>query len=447
VKIIQPSKEGTIIAFTVQYVLDNLEVLKKNDIPVYRGVNTPDGMIKPQRVDPSVAATLPASDLDRRLFLIDGDWHQRLFSQHDTFDAVLEPIRRKSAEEKATAVRELKAVMGSIRHSKDDTMTKAQLIMDTVQQTLQYNKAGLRGRPDEVTVHEKSIAKDTESIVEAVLEQVEKPEIIRGLFSTFQSMSNGQTINHQLRVFTSFSGFLKYYNRQHASRFVADLRQIFPHVYRDYYRKMLPKVLESKLTSDNLLEFPSINAFDGREYALGAFLHDIGKMGNIDYFESAAKFDATQIQEHVFLSAGLILMNYGNNHDVARLMAGDHHNALGKPNGYGLSRRERETGVHKLVEPEKVLASKSMDFISGLALGFLPTEMLAVVDIYDAMTDPSREYKKPMTPTEAVIFLEDTMVAEGKLDPVLVDLYIDFLRTQAIDVPADRGFQFKFDRL
>ncbi len=442
-QIIQPSKDGTIIAFTVQYVLDNLEILRKHDIPVYRGVNTPEGAIKPQRIDPSVAKTLPAGAADRRLFLIDSEWQKKLFLQQDAFDQLLEPIRRKSAEEKATAVRELKAVMGSIRHSKDDTMTKAHLIMDTVQQTLQYNKAALRGKPEEVTAHEKSIAKDTEAIVEAVLEQVEKPEIIRGLFATFQSMSNGQTINHQLRVFTSFSGFLKYYNRQHASRFVADLRQVFPEVYRDHYRKLLPKVLESKFTSDNLLEFPSINSFDGREYALGAFLHDIGKMGNIDYFESASKFDATQIQEHVFLSAGLILMNYGNTHDVARLMAGDHHNALGKANGYGLTRREREVGVRKLLEPEKVLASKSLDFVSGLALGFLPTEMLAVTDVYDAMIDPSREYKKPMTSTEAVIFLEDTMVAEGKLDPVLVDLYIDFLRSQGIEVPRERGFQFK----
>ncbi len=48
-----------------------------------------------------------------------------------------------------------------------------------------------------------------------------------------------------------------------------------------------------------------------------------------------------------------------------------------------------------------------------------------------------------MTPAQAVVFLEDTMAAAGKLDPVLVDLYVDFLRTQNVVVPEDRGFEFK----
>jgi hypothetical protein len=35
------------------------------------------------------------------------------------------------------------------------------------------------------------------------------------------------------------------------------------------------------------------------------------------------------------------------------------------------------------------------------------------------------------------------MAAAGKLDPVLVDLYIDFLRSQGVTVPEDRGFDHK----
>ena len=46
---------------------------------------------------------------------------------------------------------------------------------------------------------------------------------------------------------------------------------------------------------------------------------------------------------------------------------------------------------------------------------------------------------------EAAAFLEDTMAASGKLDPVLVDLYIDFLRTQGVEVPASRGFRQKLN--
>jgi hypothetical protein len=35
------------------------------------------------------------------------------------------------------------------------------------------------------------------------------------------------------------------------------------------------------------------------------------------------------------------------------------------------------------------------------------------------------------------------MVAAGKLDPLLVDLYVDDLRLRGVEVPADRGYEFK----
>jgi hypothetical protein len=125
------------------------------------------------------------------------------------------------------------------------------------------------------------------------------------------------------------------------------------------------------------------------------------------------------------------------------MMAGDHHNALGQAGGYGITRFERERGMRTPLETIRVLSSDPRGFVSGEALGWLPVEMLAVADVYDAMTDNSRSYKKAMTSSEAVVFLEDTMACAGKLDPVLVDLYIDFLRTQGVALPEDRGFDHK----
>jgi len=93
-----------------------------------------------------------------------------------------------------------------------------------------------------------------------------------------------------------------------------------------------------------------------KEWALGAFLHDIGKIANLDYFESASAYDAEQIRQHVFLGAGLILMNYGTEHEEARLMAAAHHNALFRTGGYGVIRLEREKGLRKLAPVERCIS-------------------------------------------------------------------------------------------
>ena len=79
-----------------------------------------------------------------------------------------------------------------------------------------------------------------------------------------------------------------------------------------------------------------------------------------------------------------------------------------------------------------------------MALGFLPVEMLAVIDIYDAMTDNSRTYKKGMNPAQAIQFMADKPLAEGKIDPVIFDIFIDFLKQSGIDLPDNIGIQHKF---
>jgi response regulator RpfG family c-di-GMP phosphodiesterase len=251
-------------------------------------------------------------------------------------------------------------------------------------------------------------------------------------------------------VFATFSGFIKHYNHEHQGGLVPNLRRVFPRKYLPQYRELVPALApglmpaDTLLTSDNLLQLSKFKPEDMKELALGAFLHDIGKMGNLDYFESDSSYDPVQIRQHVYLSAGLILMNYGNEHNLARMLAGDHHNAMNHTDGYGVTRMEREKGHRKTAELERALSSTAEGFISGQSLGYLPVEMLAVADVYDAMTDSSRTYKKAMTPAEAVVFLEEKMAAQRKLDPVLVDLFVDYLRANGIDVPDDRGFQHKF---
>ena len=49
---------------------------------------------------------------------------------------------------------------------------------------------------------------------------------------------------------------------------------------------------------------------------------------------------------------------------------------------------------------------------------------MTILDIYDALTADDRPYKPPFPADEAFIILRD-MAKEGKLDPTLVDQFIE----------------------
>jgi len=436
-----------LVPVTGRYLLDHIESLTQGQVPVYQVLKNSEGALRADPVDPASARSLPPPDRDKKLYLIDKDWQQKLFSGGDTFAEELEPLLEESAEDRTKAVTDLRVKLAELKAQDAEPMVRAQAIMDTVSRAFLLNKASLKPKAAEVTVHEKTLARESESIVATALEMAEDPALVSGLFEAFQGLSNGQTVNHVTRVFASYTGFLRYYNHQHSQRLVATVRRSFEAVYAPAYRSLLPGLTPSQFTSDQILQLPAFEPLELKEYALGAFLHDIGKMGNIDYFESDAGWDPKQIQQHVYLGAGLVLMNYGNDHDGARLLTGDHHNALGRDSGYGVTRFERQRSSRPVAPTVRVLSGQSRPFVSGEALGWLPIEMLAVADVYDAMTDTSRTYKKGMSSSEAVVFLEETMAAQGKLDPLLVDLYIDYLRDQGVEVPAGRGFAAKVKSL
>ena len=341
---IQPTNigKGNLLPVTGRYLLEHLDVLKQYEIPVYRVLKGPQGEFRKQPWDVGLVATLSDQERVKKDYLIDKDWEIKLFSSLDTFDAQLEPILELTPQERSEAVHALKNVLAELKTKEVEPMAKVQVIMDAVPRAFLFNKASLKLKPQDVTIYDKALAKDTEAIVSTVLEMSSQPSLVSDLFSAFQDLSNGQTLNHVFRVHSAYNGFLHYYNDLHQHRLPQTLRKIFPNTYLESYRRLLPKVEAHWMISDNLLQLSSFGILQMKEFSLGAFLHDIGKMGNLDYFESDAPYDAQQIRQHVFLSAGLILMNYGNGHSTARLLAGDHHNALGHPGGYGLTRLESE---------------------------------------------------------------------------------------------------------
>lgn len=439
--------KGNTVRITYSFVQTYKKEFSLGLIPVYRVIKQDNNKFEAERVTPEVLLILQENALNEGNYIVSKNWRDGLNNTEiDPFDVKLQAYGALPAAERTKEITNIRKKIEEMKKTDVHPMAKAKAIMDAIDESFVINKASLKLNKAEVTVQERMVASETQAVVSAALGMVEEVEMSVMLFEAFKSLSNGQTLNHIGRVFGTMASFMHYYNTLHQKRIAQSIRLIFDDMYLDSYRVILPKLENHLFVSDNLVPLPRIDPPSMKEYALGAFLHDMGKIANLDYFESNAEYNSKEIRQHVFLSSGLILMNYGVEHEKARLMAGDHHNALFHKDGYGVTRLEREKGMRKLDEVQRCIGIDADDFMSGRSLGFLPTEMLAIADIYDAMTDSSRVYKKTMNPTEALVFMNEKPLAKGMIDPILFDIFVDFIRTVNPEIPETMGLMRKISR-
>lgn len=439
---------GNTVAVTGLFLLERQADLQRSGVRFYRVRPKAAGKLGVEACDFAALARLPDEEKRRKQFILGKDWESQVL-EHDPeslFPKLLEEYIAVGPQQRAAEVTGIRSTLEELRKTNAAPFAKVEAIMSAVERTFVINKASLQLDKASITLAERTIAGETQSVVNSALAMIEESKLGMHLVEAFKSLSNGQTVNHVQRVFSNFCSFLYYYNQRQNQRVSQNIRLVFQHEYLEAYRRILPELKPHLYVSDNLIQLPRLEPPELKRFALGAFLHDIGKVANLDYFESNAGYDPQEIRQHVFVSAGLILMNYGSDHEDARLMAGDHHNALFHKDGYSVTRWERERGVRKLAETVRCVSASADEYSGGLAKGYLPVEILAIVDIYDAMTDRSRSYKQVMDPAQAIAFMTEKPLAAGKIDPVLFDLFVDYLKSTGVDLPEDCGLNFKISR-
>ena len=323
---------------------------------------------------------------------------------------------------------------------------KVKILASAIETTFLVNRASMGLNKVGLSDDDQDLVRETTAIVQSVVAMVMESHLAVTLFQTFRSLSSGQTLNHIVRVFSTMVAFLVFYNDLHSRGLLSKLRGVFAEHYREAYTKLLPGLPESLCTLDNLVRLPALPEHKLRTYALGALMHDIGKVMDLGYFENGATYDPVRIKQHPILGSGLFQRTYGNKYEDARYIVGDHHNYLFHKDGYGLTRWERLRG-HQPVQTAKCSISDTLEvYASGQSLGFLPVEICGLVDVYDALTDPGRVYKDVHEPVEAVEFMEANFLRAHKFDPVVFDLFVDFLRSMGVPLRPELGFQGKYDR-
>ena len=430
---------------SASYLQDHRHDLATSKVPLYLVLAKEAGRYKVSTVTLEQVDSLAPAQRNLE-FALPRQWHATPGPSNDSFLIRWNSLLELTPEQRIAELTRSRGDFEQKITTVSDPQQRARLIIDIVETTFLVNRSTMSLNGESTRPEEQVLISQTMAIIDSVLQILEESELSTTLFQTLQTLSNGQTLGHIVRVFTLLSGFLVFYGQQHQKGLVQKVRLTFASRYRAHYRRLLPGLSDSLLTSDNLVRLPSLTKGQLRTFALGALMHDIGKIMDLDYFETKVEYDPVKIRQHPILGSGLFLRTYGLKYEEARFIVGDHHNYLFQPDGYGLTRWDRMRSGRPVREPVCCVGNTLEVFTSGEALTFLPIEMTAIADIYDALVDPSRQYKKPMPPPQAVVAMEEGFRNRLKLDPILFDVFMDFLRERGQEVPPHLGFQYQYDR-
>lgn len=436
------SRSFSVVGFS--FLMSRRGVFEASGVPLYLVVSRDEGGYQVRAVDYPWLDALPPAQRDQSEFVVARQWARLADTAPEpgaaSFLTRWNSLLDLSPEERIERLASARADFEAARGTSADTETLAPWAAGLTETAFLVNRASIAlGGPG---AGSPALVAETVAVVRAVLQLIEDNPRAVAVIRNLASPSGSQTLDHIVRVFTLVSGFELHLRRIHSAGLAARLRVAFPAHYLPAYRDLLPRLGPGWLRSDNVVRLPALTAEQIRIHALGALLHDIGMVHDLDYFETSTRYDEATIRRHPLLGAGLFLRTYGTAYDDARTVIAEHHNSLFHPEGYGVLRLELQRSGRE-PQPQCSVADTLVLYQSGAALCYLPVEVCALADIYDALTQPHRPTQKAITPAEALELMQSRFVREKRLDPVLFDLWTDYLGTLGVEVPPGIGFTAK----
>ncbi|MDC7224188.1 MAG: hypothetical protein PQJ60_10640 [Spirochaetales bacterium] len=277
----------------------------------------------------------------------------------------------------------------------------------------------------------RQVTEKTEELMSSFVRALARSYNLNHTAETITSQTDGATSRHMIRVFIQSIRFLDDLRHEFEGaglfqRLQSRLSSYFP-LYEPL-RERYPFV-----SFDKSMIMPEPPQFKGKrmeEIMLGILLHDLGKNKNLLYFDGGGDYDRQIIEDHAFEGYFMLMKKTSYRQSIASV-AGLHHEYYGHERGYGVFRNNYSEYSQKVRSHrfEKILSHSYEDITSFRSVAFFPAKILEIVDVYDALIDKERLYKKPMKPGEALVFMRKTMIEEDlKLDPILFDLFIKFLK-------------------
>ena len=290
---------------------------------------------------------------------------------------------------------------------------------------------------EQAKIENQEITETTTNLVTTIVDMVSKNTKTQKVFDELRNYSDGGVMSHSNRVFISYVNFMAFYNnlinRRHL---VHKIRTSYTNKYKKFYEQV-EAVFSKDNISKNLATVEDcidkgIKIIEDREmnlYSVGALLHDIGKVKDLDYFEGANGRDYERIKKHLFNSYALVSQTSEYPLEVILTVA-LHHEYYGL--GYGPYDHlyKLKLAKHPSFQIQRIMTYDAKTIDECEAFAYFPAKMLEIIDVYDALIDPARKYRdgKTFTPEEALnIMREDFIERHVKLDPILYDVFVEFL--------------------
>jgi HD-GYP domain-containing protein (c-di-GMP phosphodiesterase class II) len=322
-----------------------------------------------------------------------------------------------------------------IKKSRDQIVI-TEALTNTTKDTAMINHAILKEiiffADDQAKAYSHDVVVYTSEIVRTSARLLSKNVFRDELMRTIAEKSKGTVLQHITRVYLNGVAFLAYFNNMiSSSSTIMKIRNSFTLKYRKFYQALLPHIDSYNLGLDQVfmggLRVISPEMFF--KWSVGFLIHDVGKAADIQYHEGGGAYDRTKVVNHVMVGYNSISQKTNYPKESA-LIVGYHHEYYGDPDGYGPYRDD-------LQEYKSSVADAKQDFcityelesiLEFKALSYFPAKVLEIIDVYDALTDPRRVYRKPLTSEEALdLISKEFIIKHHKIDPILFDIFIDFV--------------------
>ncbi len=432
----------------------NISLIKNNNIPVWRKNKSGQTVIVPLEKLEQFLGDNENSDI---IFFITEEWEsiislddsdavkRRIISQNRLSPTGAEFYNQKRLEfqNMTPTQRDIKyqSVLFSLQNieSSNNGISEDILVnlIEAVSDAFVLNKATFEENYEDNSSissdHIKTMAKNTTSLVQSIMGIFKNNSATNNFINMLGEKSTGSTLDHMNSVFLIYLPLCYFYNSYFAKGKIARIRSEYKTKYYKYYQKLLPGNPPESLEdvfNGGMREIPMDKLL---QFSIGALLHDIGKIDNIDYFEGEGAYDRKIIMKHAPISYNMIVKTREFDSEVA-LLAALHHEYYNDAAGYGISKILFPENSRKYKTHQYCLTYDISDIKNGKALAYVPIKLLEIVDVFDALTDKTRRYRdKEFTIDEALEIMKTDFIDKSlKIDPILFTVFLDYINSHSV---------------
>jgi len=442
------------VTLTLEILKNNLTLIRNNNIPVWRKNKIGQYVVIPLE---KLEQFLGNNEQTKIIFFITDEWESLIsiesentkkngiIRQNKWATSGVEFYHKKIIEiKKMTPMQrdiEYQSVLNSLQRieTSEKFLSEDMIVnlIEAVSDAFVLNKASFEDNYEEnesiSSDHIKTMARNTTSLVQSVMSIFRNNNAANNFINMLGEKSTGSTIDHMNSVFLIFLPFCYFYNSYFAKGKIAKIRSEYKTKYLKYYEKLIPDNPPGSLEdvfNGGMREIPIDKLL---QFSIGALLHDIGKIDNIDYFEGNGEYDRKIIMKHAPISYNMIIKTREFDQEVA-FLAALHHEYYNDSAGYGISKILFPESSRKYKTPQYCMTYEISDLKNGRALAYVPIKILEIVDVFDALTDKSRKYReKEFAVDEALELMKIEFIDKNlKIDPILFTIFLDYISSHAI---------------